>query len=239
MTTTQPDVDTARAQDLDEAHVAWSQTPFAAGRDTFGAYAIDFLRERGLTVAVDGDHPEAVSLLTSPAIICGWRGFAGDGQDYGCIRLKGHAGRHGFADGSGEQDSEPAPPTGMQLANLLALLDGRNPFLEQAVAMSVEEVADLLAALAERDLRWTPGEDDECGTLVKGPAEPPDLHVVFDCYRAAWQRDDDRAGDEGDPHLRWFALNLRRTWADLQRTTGPLSPDGGIAPHHTAPRDEP
>lgn len=32
---------------------------------------------------------------------CGWRGFAGGG---GCVRRTGHDGRHGFADGSGEQD---------------------------------------------------------------------------------------------------------------------------------------
>ena len=180
--------DMARAADLDEAHVAWSVQPWR-NRPTFGEYALDFLRKRGLIVALDVDY-------------------------------------------------EPAPPTGAQLANLLALLDGRNPFVEQAVAMSVEGVADLLAALAERDLRWLPDEGGECGALIEGAAEPPDLHVVFDCFQAAWQRDDDRARDDGDPCRRWFGpIGTRFTWAELQRTNSPLTPDGGIAP--TTPRDEP
>lgn len=35
--------------------------------------------------------------------LCGWRGFAADG-DAGCIRRAKHEGGHGFSDGSGEQD---------------------------------------------------------------------------------------------------------------------------------------
>lgn len=143
MTTTQPDVDTARAQDLDEAHVAWCMHPFnRPDRNTFGRYAVDFLRERGLVVAIDGDHPNAVSLLqrsrTSDEVeICGWRGFAGGG---GCIRVKGHE-DHEFFDGSGlpGRGAEPLatpwgmPTTGTQPAATPGLLDSPcRPFVDQA-----------------------------------------------------------------------------------------------------------
>lgn len=113
------------------------------------------------------------------------------------------------------------------------------PYSLQAVAMGVEDVADLLAALAERGLRWIPGEHGECGTLLEGPPEPDDLHVVFDAVRAAWQRDDDKARLGGcDPSRRWFdSYGHRRSWPELQRDVGPLTPDGGIAP--TTPQDEP
>ena len=62
LTTRPPDVDTARARDLDEAHVAWCMHPFnRPDRNTFGRYAVDFLRERGLVVAIDerGDYTYA------------------------------------------------------------------------------------------------------------------------------------------------------------------------------------
>jgi len=180
------DVDTARAADLDEAHVAWCMHPMN-GRLTFGAYAVDYLRERGLVVAIDGDGPDTLE--------CGESPFA-------------------FAKGT-------------QLAALLGL---DSPFTAQAVAMSVEEVADLLAALADRDLHWDTGKD--CARLNEGAPEPPDLHVVFDRYAAAWQRHEERATDEGgDGDGAWFGpLGIRRTWANLRRTNGPLTPDGGIAP---------
>ena len=188
--------DMARAADLDQAHVAWSVQPWH--HTTFGVYALDFLRQRGIELG----HP-----------------------------------------------AEPAPEPlecGEQPTDLLGLRWGlgiarpESPVVEQAVvAMSVEEIADLLAALAERDLHWIPGvggPDAECGALIEGAPEPPDLHVVFDCFRAAWQRDDDRARDDGDPCERWFGpVGVRRTWAFLQRVPGPLTPEGGIAP--TTPRD--
>lgn len=127
------------------------------------------------------------------------------------------------------------------VADVVAGLDlPDTEFTRQALALGVEDVADLLAALAERDLRWTPGEAGECGTLIEGAPEPPDLHVVFDTLCGAWQRDDARAeyADESDPSRRWFGPSgtggTRRTWTDLQRQVGPLTPDGGIAP--TTPR---
>jgi len=140
-----------------------------------------------------------------------------------------------------ERDCECAAPqpvaTGQQLADLLGLLD-TSPYTMRALAMPVEEIADLLAALAEHDLRWTRGENGRGGTLTAGQAEPADLHVVFDCYRAAWQRDNERARDDGDPCAHWFGPNgARRAWTQLQRTHDPLTPDGGIAPPPT--RDEP
>ena len=207
MTTTEDMVDTARAQDLDEAHVAWCMHPMN-GRTRFGVYAIDYLRERGVIVARDVDladyvHPPALAVS----------GVAADPEPLEC----------------GEQ---PADLLGLRWGLGIARVD--SPFVEQAVAMSVEEIADLLAALAERDLRWTPGEggpDAEPGTLLEGAPEPPALHVVFDRLRAAWQRDDDRARDEDDLCAHWFGPNgFRRAWPDLQRHKGPLTPDGGIAP---------
>lgn len=138
-----------------------------------------------------------------------------------------------------EAEDAPPVPTGTQLAALLGLFP--SPFIEQALEMSVEVIADLLAALAERDLQWIPGENGACGTLLEGPPEPADLHVVFDCGRGAWQRDDDRArdADEGDPCAHWFGPDgthsQRLTWNDLQRWLGPLTPAGGIAPT-TPPR---
>ena len=125
-------------------------------------------------------------------------------------------------------------PTVRDVAADLGMPD--DPNIAQALALGVEQVADLLAALAERGLRWIPGQNGECGTLLDGQAEPPDLHVVFDCFRAVWQRDDDRARLDGDPCARWFAPAGRRgTWQALQRDMGPCTPDGGIAP--TTPRD--
>lgn len=38
-----------------------------------------------------------------PSPRCGARGFAG--PDPGCVRRAGHEGRHGYSDGSGEQDA--------------------------------------------------------------------------------------------------------------------------------------
>lgn len=193
MTTTQSDVDTARAQDLNEAHVAWCMHPMnRQDRLTFGAYAIGFLRERHVELQKVG--------------------------------------------GPSWSTDEPTPlADGRTLAAALGLPD--DPYSAEAVEMSLREVADLLAALAERDLRWTPGQGDRCGTLLEGAPEPPDLHVVFDAYRAAWQRHGDRALDEGEPCAHWFGPNgARLAWPDLQRRNGPLTPDGGIAP--TAPQGE-
>jgi len=139
--------------------------------------------------------------------------------------------------------SEPEPlecgetpfPSDVVAALFPQLLD--SPFTRQALSMSVETLADLLAALAERDLRWVPGENGECGTLVEGQPEPPDLHVVFDAFRNAWQRDDDRARDLGDPCIRWFTASdgVSEPWASLQRIHGPMTPDGGIAPTTPGP----
>jgi hypothetical protein len=41
---------------------------------------------------------------------CGARGFASEFGDNGCIRRRGHAGGHGYADGSGEQDGPTSDP---------------------------------------------------------------------------------------------------------------------------------
>lgn len=131
-------------------------------------------------------------------------------------------------------------PTARDVAADLGMPD--DPNVAQALALGVEDVADLLAALAERGLRWIPGTNGECGTLLDGQPEPPDLHVVFDAFRGAWQRDDDRAryADECDPGRRWFGPSgshgTRSAWSELQRDLGPLTPDGGIAP---PARDEP
>jgi hypothetical protein len=219
VTATRPDVDTARARDLDEAHVAWCM--HRMDRASFGKYAIDYLGKRGLVIAERpaevADRPERLTV---------------DGVDLADFAqstlrpLTNYVTLGPLADGE-------------ELAAALGLRDG--PHATQAAAMQVEEVADLLAALAERDLRWVIDEADGCGTLIEGDPEPPDLHVVFDAYRSAWQRDDDRArdddpGDWGD-QPRWFGPNgSRRTWTELQRTNVRVTPDGGIAP--TTPRDE-
>ena len=127
-------------------------------------------------------------------------------------------------------------PTVRDVAADLGMPD--DPNIAQALALGVEQVADLLAALAERGLRWIPGQNGECGTLLEGQSEPPDLHAVFNAFGLVWQRDDSRAHSEGgDPCERWFAVPDRRaTWSELQRDLGPLTPDGGIAP---PARDEP
>lgn len=158
--------DTARAADLDCAREAYRVFPIH-NRPAFGAFAVNFLRERGLA---------------------------------------------------------------------LAPIEGRTSIIEATEMLG--EVTDLLAALTKRGLHWVPGENGQRGTLTEGQPEPPDLHVVFDCYCAVWQRDDDRAGDEGDPAEHWFGpLGTRRTWAGLQRGNGPMTPKGGIAPT-TLPADD-
>jgi hypothetical protein len=133
---------------------------------------------------------------------------------------------------------QPAPATAAE--GIAALLHSMcphlaaSPFVDQALTMSVEQIADLLAALAERGLHWQPGADGRCGTLTDGtPPEPPDLHVVFDTFRAAWQRDDQRAEENESAPFRacWYGPNgAVQTWSALSARLGPLTPDGGIAP---------
>jgi len=210
VTATQAVVDTARAADLDAAHIAWSVLTWRE-RPTFGEYTIDFLRSRGLIVARDGDGPDAAALLQ--------RGCTSDEVDE--------------CDCGGSASCTEQPP--IPLAEIFpGYLPGPAwplPETVQAVAMSVEEIADLLAALAERDLRWTRGENGRCGTLTEGAPEPPNLHVVFDTFYCAWQRYDDRALDDGDERERWFGPNgTRQSWTGLQRGTGPTTPEDGIAP---------
>ena len=130
----------------------------------------------------------------------------------------------------GGAEASRTDPQRLATVRKLGLLD--SPYTEQAVDMGIEEIADLLAALAEQGLRWIPGSNGECGTLLHGPAEPPDRHVVFDAFQMCWQRDDDRAVlGPGDPCERWFGpCDRRATWQALQRDLGPCTPDGGIAP---------
>jgi hypothetical protein len=125
----------------------------------------------------------------------------------------------------------PAAPTAADLQAVSPCLP-ESPFVEQALDLGVEDVADLLAALAERDLQWTPAKvGDECGTLHEVQPEPPDLHVVFDCFRTAWQRDDHRAGEMHMIEARWFGPSgAARGWLALRRDLGPLTPRDGIAP---------
>lgn len=154
--------DATHARDINCAHTTWASYP-AGHRPTFGAFAVNFLRERGLEVTP---------------------------------------------------------------------IEGRAPVIEATEMLG--EVTDLLAALAKRGLTWVPGENGECGALVEGPPEPPDLHVVFDRFGTAWQRGDD--DDSANPDLRWFGPHgAVRSWTQLQRRSGPLTPDGGIAPTTPAP----
>lgn len=103
------------------------------------------------------------------------------------------------------------------------------PHWGTAVGMTIGEVADLLAAIDAAGLRWFPGSNGKPGRIDSGPVEPPNLHVVFDEFRQAWQRDDDEAGI--DPQ-RWYstASEESSTWRALWQRRGPLTPDGGIAP---------
>lgn len=129
-----------------------------------------------------------------------------------------------------EVQPAPPPPTCPPPLTLAEVFNGA-PHLLRAAAMPIEEIADLLAALDEHDLTWTPGTRGHAGTLHHGPPEPDDRHVVFDGFGWAWQRDDARA--ENDPLRRWFrsvGCGDGATWDELHRDLGPITPNGGITP---------
>jgi len=265
MTTTFPtSADAHRAADLDAAREAFRVFPIH-DRPTFGTFAVNYLRERGLEVlpvapVAPGFYAQAAApfgppvtdeqraALMAPQTCCSdvdcpgllaparpfgepWAPPVGQGAT--CAE----GGPCDCAPAYGTAAQAPPVPTGQQIAELLKQFRPalpESPFVDQALGMSVETIADLLAALAERDLRWIPGENGQCGTLLEGPVEPADLHVVFDTFGTAWQRDDERAASETSHYTasdRWWGTGGNRwTWAELQRNNGPLRPEGGIAP---------
>lgn len=89
-----------------------------------------------------------------PRNICGWRGFASEDERSGCVRPLGHAGGHGFSDGSGDWPDGASVP-------------GR-----AADTTDTRDGATLIAAERQRQVTsegWTPEHDDqhESGELAQ------------------------------------------------------------------------
>jgi hypothetical protein len=190
----------APAKFVDRVLADWSATGALPGRAPFGDYLIDRLERAGYTLRASCLDFTPPEPSRAPADV-----FTIDG--------------------------EPLPaPTQVKPADLypLSVPVPDLPHWNVAVGMSVGEVADLLEALEERGLRWRPGTLGGAG-FDDGPAEPANLHVVFDEFRGVWQRDDDEAGP--DP-ARWYSAASAEamTWSALWRQRGPITPDGGIAP---------
>jgi len=236
----------ARAADLDCAREAWRTFPWQS-RPAFGVFALNYLRERGFEVVQTPEPAPCCAKMPDgghspycPRPAAAFEGGATCAEGGPCSPMQ-----HPVAPFV-PQPFGPQPPAAASMpAELLKLFHphlSTSPHLEQALTMSVETIADLLAALAERGLRWVPGTGGACGELTDDtPPEPADLHVVFDAFRCSWQRDDERAASETSHYSaedRWFGTGGSRwTWRGLCRENGPLTPDGGIAPTSPAGDD--